>query len=47
MRVSLFRQVNQNGRWVDAPVSPAAVNEIENKILAKARDLRAQSAGPS
>lgn len=47
VRVSLFRQVNQNGRWVDAPVSPAAVNEIENKILAKARDLRAQSAGPS
>ncbi len=45
VRVSLFRQVNQGGRWVDATVTPTAINELENKILARARDLRSQSAG--
>ncbi len=47
VRVSLFRQVYQGGRWVDAGVAPTAVTEIENKILARARDLRAQSSGAS
>jgi len=41
VRVSIFRQVLQNGRWVDAPVSQSTVGEIENKVLARARDLRA------
>jgi len=44
VRVSIFRQVLQNGRWVDAPVSQSTVGEIENKVLARARDLRAQTA---
>jgi len=44
VRVNIFRQVLQGGRWVDAPVSQATVGEIENKVLARARDLRAQSA---
>ena len=43
VRVSIFRQVLQSGRWVDAPVSQSTVGEIENKVLARARDLRAQS----
>jgi hypothetical protein len=44
VRVSIFRQVIQNGQWVDAPVSQTTVGDIENKVLARARELRAQSA---
>jgi hypothetical protein len=44
VRISIFRQVEQNGRWVDAPVAPSTTGEIENKVLARARELRAQSA---
>lgn len=42
VRVSVFRQVSQGGQWVDAAVAPSAANELENKVLARARDLRAQ-----
>ena len=44
IRVSIFRQVQQGNGWVDAPVSPQTVGEIENKVLARARELRAKSA---
>ncbi len=44
IRVSIFRQVQQGNTWVDAPVSAETVGEIENKVLARARELRAQSA---
>jgi hypothetical protein len=44
VRVTIFRQVEQNGQWVDAPVSQVTVGEIENKVLARARELREQSA---
>lgn len=44
VRVTVFRQVLQNGLWVDTPVSPVTTGDIENKILARARELRAQSA---
>ena len=44
LRVTIFRQVQQDGQWVDAPVSPATTGEIEDKVLARARELRAQSA---
>lgn len=44
IRVSVFRQVLQGGTWVDAAVSPTAASELENKVLARARDLRAQQA---
>jgi hypothetical protein len=44
IRISLFRQVLTNGQWVDAPVSPETTGEIENKVLERARELRAQSA---
>jgi hypothetical protein len=43
VRVAIFRQVLQNGQWVDAPVSPVTVGEIENKVLSRARELREQS----
>jgi hypothetical protein len=44
VRVAIFRQVEQDGRWADAPVSQVTVGEIENKVLARARELREQSA---
>lgn len=43
VRISVFRQVFQTGQWVDAPVSALTVGEIENKVLARARELREQS----
>ncbi len=47
VRVSVFRQVQQNGQWVDAQVSPSTTADIENKVLARARELRSQSASNS
>ena len=47
VRVAIFRQVLQNGQWVDAPVSPVTVGEIENKVLARARELREQAQASS
>ena len=43
VRVAIFRQVLQNGQWVDQAVSPVTVGEIENKVLSRARELREQS----
>jgi hypothetical protein len=47
LKVSVYRQVLQGGQWADAPVAPSTVTEIENRILAKARELRSQVAGQS
>jgi hypothetical protein len=44
VRVVIFRQVQQGGQWVDASVSPVTTGDIEDKVLARARELRAQSA---
>lgn len=43
VKVSVFRQVQDGGAWVDAPVNPGTSTEIENKVLARARELRAQA----
>jgi hypothetical protein len=45
VRISVFRQVRGPGGWVDAPVSSATGAELEDKVLARARELRSQSAG--
>ena len=45
VRVSVFRQVQQDGQWVDAPLSPSTTAEIEDKVLARARELRADTHG--
>jgi hypothetical protein len=45
VKVALFRQVQQGGQWVDAPVSPSTTSEVENKVLFRARELRAASGG--
>ncbi len=42
VRVNLFRQVDQNGQWVDAAVSPSTTADIENKVLERARRMREQ-----
>jgi hypothetical protein len=44
VRVSVFRQTQQNGQWVDASVSNTTTGDMENKVLARARELRSQSA---
>ena len=38
LRVTAARQINQNGAWVDAPVSAATVQKLEDIILTRARD---------
>lgn len=44
VKVTIFRQTMQGGRWVDSTVSPVTTSEIENKVLARARELRSQTA---
>jgi hypothetical protein len=43
VRISIFRQVLQDGHWVDSSVSPVTIGEIENKVLSRARELRERS----
>jgi hypothetical protein len=40
LRVSAARQTMQGGTWVDAPVTAATVQKLEDIILTRARDLR-------
>lgn len=44
VRVSVFRQELHNGVWQDAPVSSATSAELEDKVLARARELRSGQA---
>ena len=44
VRVQVFRQMLDRGQWVDSPVSGATNAEFEDKVLARARELRSQSA---
>lgn len=44
VRVQIFRQVQERGQWVDSPVSPATNSGMEDQVLARARELRSQSA---
>ena len=45
VRVQVFRQVQQGANWVDAPVAASTASDLEDKVLARARELRSQSAG--
>jgi hypothetical protein len=40
LRVTASKQVYQDGGWVEAPVSAATVQKLEDIILTRARDLR-------
>nr|WP_181378013.1 DUF3576 domain-containing protein [Pseudoroseomonas aestuarii] len=44
VRISVFRQEQRNGTWVDAPVAPSTNTDMENQVLARARELRSQTA---
>ena len=44
VRVTVFRQTREGGAWADASVSSATSTEIEGKVMARARELRAQGA---
>ncbi|HYZ33848.1 MAG TPA: DUF3576 domain-containing protein [Crenalkalicoccus sp.] len=44
IRVQVFRQVLRNSQWVDAPVSGSTNADLEDKVLARARELRSVSA---
>jgi hypothetical protein len=43
IRVSVFRQVQRGQSWVDAPVAQTTGTELEDRILARARELRIQT----
>lgn len=45
LRVAALRQVNQSGTWVDAPVTAATVQKLEDIILTRARDIRRTAIG--
>lgn len=40
LRVAASRQVQQGGSWVEAPVTAATVQKLEDIILTRARDIR-------
>ncbi len=40
LNVSVYKQVQQGGQWVDADVSQQTQLDIENAILTRARELR-------
>lgn len=42
IRVNIYRQVLQNGQWIDSTVDASTVGDIENKVLARARHMREQ-----
>ena len=45
VKVSLYRQVNSEGAWTDAAVDPDTAQQLENKILERARLLKASEIG--
>lgn len=45
VKVSVYRQVNAEGTWTDAAVDTATGEQLENKILERARLLKASEIG--
>jgi len=43
VRVQVFRQVQRNGQWIDQPASNSTNSEMEDRVLARARELRSQT----
>jgi hypothetical protein len=44
VRVAVYHQVLKAGQWQDVPVTQATQTELEDKVLTRARELRAQAA---
>ena len=40
LRVTMMRQVRQDGNWIDAPAMASSAQNIEESILVRARDIR-------
>jgi hypothetical protein len=40
LNVTVFKQINNGGAWVDSPVAGQTETDIENAILTRARQLR-------
>lgn len=47
VRIAVFRQELRSGAWVDAPVSTGTAAELEDQVLNRARELRADSSAAS
>jgi hypothetical protein len=45
LNVSIFRQQQVNGAWIDATVDPNTEIQIENAILTRARQIRLSTVG--
>ncbi len=45
VKVSVFRQLKSEGEWVDAEIDSATQIQLENAILARARNLKAAEIG--
>lgn len=45
IKVSVFRQTNQSGTWVDAETDQETAIQLENRILDRARSLKASRLG--
>ena len=45
VKVTVYRQVNTDGQWVDAEADPETAIQLENKILERARLLRTSQIG--
>ena len=45
VKVTVYRQVNTEGQWVDAEADPETAIQLENKILERARLLRTSQIG--
>jgi hypothetical protein len=41
IRVTVFRQVQQDGQWVDTPADPTLAGGLEDRILVQAANLQA------
>lgn len=44
VHVTVFRQILEDGRWTDAPVSAVLTSDLDNRVLDRARQIRAQLA---
>lgn len=40
LKVSVFKQIKQQGKWVDETAATALATELEDKILTRARQIR-------
>ena len=43
IKVSIFRQKNENGMWVDQPIYPATARKLEDAILTRAQEMKVEA----